>query len=351
MRRAIWIPCLALALLTCAPATADAARKTIKKSIWGPVTYRGETQWPIYRRLGVGIIQDTVSWAAVAPTRPIDPRNPDDPAYSWPAGIDELVAGARRNDIRVSLIVMGTPPWANGGRAPAWAPNRRRDYADFMYAASKRWSSVRHWMVWGEPSRTQNFKPMPRFEATGPRRYARILDAAYGALKRANRRNRVIGGNTFTTGDVPPLKFVKSMRLRNGKPPRYDLWGHNPFTAREPDLRKRRLCCGYADFSDLDTLARYIDRYQRRGTRLFLSEFTAPTDHRNDEFNFYVTRKTQARWLRSALRITRRWNRIYTLGWLSLYDRAPSPRGDEPRFGLMTYRGKKKPSFFAYKEG
>jgi hypothetical protein len=219
---------------------------------------------------------------------------------------------------------------------------------------------VRLWQIWGEPSRHANFKPMPRFESTGPRRYARILDAAYVALKHANRRNLVIGGNTFTTGDVSPKAFIQAMRLPNGRPPRMDMYGHNPFSARRPALRQGPLGFGFADFSDLDTLARWVDRYLGRRPgggrlKLYLSEFTLPTDHLNYEFNFYVTRATAASWLRTALRITRRWSRIYTLGWIGLYDQRPNgpngTPGDEVNRGLLDWTGKKKPAYAAYKNG
>ena len=181
--------------------------------------------------------------------------------------------------------------------------------ATFARAAARRYPGVHLWQIWGEPSRQNNFKPLPRFEATGPRRYASILDAAYGSLKRESRRNLVIGGNTFTTGDVSPRQFIRSMRLPNGRPPRMDLYGHNPFTLRRPALRQGPLGHGYADFSDFDTLAGWIDQNlgRRRGRpiRLFLSEFTFPTDHPNYEFNFWVTRRIQARWLATALQVTR----------------------------------------------
>jgi hypothetical protein len=201
---------------------------------------------------------------------------------------------------------------------------------------------------------------LPRFEATGPRLYARLLDASYGQLKRQSRRNLVIGGNTFTTGEVAPLQYIKAMRLPGGRPPRLDLYGHNPFTRRAPDLRKRPLGFGYADFSDLDTLSRYVDRYlgrprRRRRIRLFLSEFTAPTDHPSYEFNFWVTRATQAKWLKAALRISNRWSRIYTLGWFTLYDDAPrgpnGTQGDAANHGLLDWEGRKKPAYSVFKGG
>jgi hypothetical protein len=201
--------------------------------------------------------------------------------------------------------------------------------------------------------------PLPRFEASGPRRYARILDAAYRSLKRQSRRNLVVGGNTFTTGDVSPRQFIRSMRLPNGRPPRMDLYGHNPFTLRRPALRQHPLGHGYADFSDLDTLAHWIDRNfgLRRGRpiRLFLSEFTLPTDHANYEFNFWVTRRIQAQWLASALRITHRWRRIHSLGWIGLYDDRPNGPGGTPgnevNRGLLEWDGDRKPSYRAFKRG
>jgi hypothetical protein len=236
--------------------------------------------------------------------------------------------------------------------------------ANFAVAAARRYPAVRHWMIWGEPSKTSRFQPLVKAtgrhlsqrQKRGPRLYARILDASYAALKRENRRNIVIGGNTWTGGEVVPLNFIKAMRLPNGRRPRMDLYGHNPFTLREPKLSSDPLAYGTADFSDLDTLAGWLDRLgyrdrRGRGLRLFLSEFSLPTDHTNIEFNFFVRRQTQALWLRRALRITRRWHRIYTLGYLGLYDDAARPDGFEVNRGLIELSGHKKRAYRAFRDG
>ena len=134
-----------------------------------------------------------------------------------------------------------------------------------------------------------------------------------------------------------------------------DLYGHNPFSARKPDLGDRPLARGAADFCALDTLARWLDRNQRprgrRRLRIFISEFVLPTDNFNYEFAFYVTRRTQARWLSAALRITRRWPRIYTFGWLGLYDEPPNQSGNQVNRGLLDWRGNRKPSYYTYRRG
>ncbi len=186
-----------------------------------------------------------------------------------------------------------------------------RDYADFLTAASRRYPRVRHWMIWGEANRAAVFQPLPLNSPVGPRRYAKLLRAAYRALKRESRRNVVIGGMTFSFGQVMPRDFARWMRLPNGKPAPLDWWGHNPFTRRFPDIR----LTGYSgspgarDMSDIDLFSQELRRiyrgqyarFRHQGPKLWLSEFTISSDRSNHAFNFWVTRRNQARWLRTRL--------------------------------------------------
>ena len=320
------------------------------------------SQFPIYAELGAGIFQMELSWADVATRRPTDARDPNDPAYAWPVAVDRAIAEASRYGIQVSLLVYKTPSWANGGRDKSWAPTRPREYAQFVAAAARRYSRVRLWMIWGEPTKSDNFQPLSPdggrplrgAQLRGPRRYAQMLDGSYRELKRISRRNLVIGGNSFTVGTVRPRNWIRALRLPGGRPPRMDLYGHNPFSVRSPRLSNAPLGRGYADFSDLDELARWVDRNLKRGRsrpRLFLSEFSLPTDHANDRFNFYVSRETQARWLSRALQITRKWKRIYSFGYLGLYDPPLAVDGLQVDAGLVDRHGTRKPAFEAFKRG
>jgi hypothetical protein len=359
---------LSISLLSLLPAATSDARTLPKKSVWGPAYTHGGSDFPRYRDLGAGIYQAQLHWAAVAPTRPGNPTNPSDPAYHWPTELTRAVAEARQYRMHAALMLFGTPPWANGGRPASWAPTNPTDFADFAYAASRRYPSVDFWVVWGEPSRRANFRPLTpakpnrpltAAQASAPRRYARMLDAAYGALKRADRRDMVVGGMTYVTGDISTWQWIENMRLPNGRPPRLDMYGHNPFTWRPPDLRSPPSCCGMADFSDLGRLATAVDRNLsppgRRGRGreipLFLSEFLLPTAV-DSEFNFHVDRNTQAAWIRDILRVVRRWSRIRAFGWLRLYDDAPRPGGGlVSNSGLLDYRGVPKPGYYAFKAG
>jgi hypothetical protein len=347
------------ALIFAAPASAGEI--TIKKSMWGPIERDGVSQFPIYADLGVGLFHTALLWSDVAPTKPENPRDPFDPAYVWPAAIDEAIAEGAKHGIKISVLLQGAPPWANGGEDWRFAPKRPKDFADFAAAASRRFPAVRHWMIWSEPSKAQNFQPLEpdngrplktEKQKRGPRLYARILDAAYDALKSVDRRDLVIGGNTFTVGTVRPLYYVRAMRLPDGRAPRMDLFGHNPFSMRQPNLRDRHLGPGYADFNDLDTLARVLDRnLRRRGVRIFISEYSLPTDHSNHELNFWLRRETQASWIGRALRIARTFKRIYTFGYLGLYDDPLRSDGLQVERGLIERDGEHKPAYAAYRDG
>ena len=348
--------------VSAAPAGAVKTHFTSRKSIWGPVTRHGVPQFPIYHDLGAGIWQSTLSWHDVAPTRPANPTDPNDPAYNWPSDLDQAVSDAARYHIRISLLVMATPPWANGGHAYNWVPNDIGDYTNFLTAAARRYPSVKLWMIWGEPSRRPNFMPLTpeRHNATkltskqaaAPRYYARLLDASYGALKSVSSSNIVIGGNTFTSGDITPYNWVKYMKLPNGRRPRLDLYGHNPFTGRRPGLHQYQ-DKQVVDINDMPKFTKFLDRNLRDAhhhkLKLFFSEFFWPTDHANGEFNFHVSKGLQASWLRSAFGVVHKSPRIYTLGWYSLYDDPPS-RLSVNR-GLITYSGKHKPAYNVFKAG
>src|SRR3954468_9004244 len=98
-------------------AAAAQAAPSRKKAIWGPITVDGVSQFPIYHDLGVGIWQYTVHWDQVAPQRPADASDPQDPAYQWPPELDFAIRQANRYGIKVSLMLIGAPSWANGGKA------------------------------------------------------------------------------------------------------------------------------------------------------------------------------------------------------------------------------------------
>jgi hypothetical protein len=340
---------LALVLIASTPGSAQA----FSKAIWGGVSVNGVNQFPLYHKLGVSIFEMDLNWATTAPKGPKNPANPNDPAYQWPPEIQQAITQANRFHMRVLLQIIGAPAWSNGGHASNWAP-RPSAFATFAAAAARHYRGVHLWMIWGEPSRRPNFQPetaarpgqqLNRAQQVAPHNYARMLDAAYGALKQVGSNNLVIGGSTYTTGDIDTLQWIQNLRLPDGRPPRMDMYAHNPFSWRVPVFSNTPSPDGEVMFPDLKRLGGWIDRYLQPGIPIFLSEFTIPTAV-DQEFDFYVDPSVQASWITDALRQARSWKRIYALGWIHVYDDPPASSG-----GLLSAAGTPKPGFTAFEHG
>jgi hypothetical protein len=293
----------------------------------------------------------------VASQAPTDPRSPVDPAYKWPPALGEAINQALANGIEPVLNVTGFPSWANGHRPSQWATIRAQDYASFMVAAVRKYSQVRRWIVISEPGNGSNFLPQGDHGRTAPRRYAEILDATYGAVHAVRRDVVVISGNLQPSGlndanGTAADTFLANMVLPNGRRPRLDLFGINPYTERRLDLSlgKRRLT---VDFDDLDWLARQLDRlWPGRHLKIFIDEFGWNTEHEAFGWLYYVSRKKQAANLRRAYALATKFGRVDTLCWYQLYD-APPRRNSRQWLnwtsGLRTWTGSRKAAWLAYR--
>jgi hypothetical protein len=337
----------------------DPAEQTPKKAMWGPLTLDGRSLFPIYRDLGVGIFQTAVRWDQLAPTKPDNPTNPRDPAYQWPSYLAESIKQAERHNMQVMVLILGAPAWSNRGRSWQWPPQRPSDFGDFTTAITKKYPAVNLWMIWGEPNRKPNFGPVTpvtnptgplnRAQQVAPRLYAQLLDSAYEAIKGVNPADRVIGGNTYTSAgqdDINPYQWIEYLRLPDGRRPRMDLWGHNPYGFDEPDLDDPPSRNGAVAFADLDDLIEALDRaeFPNAPLDLYLAEWGVPIGFKDKDLLYRLDREEGQDWIRAGFEIARESDRIYTLGWVHPVDT------DRASQGLLNMRGKPKPGYEAYKE-
>ena len=368
LRRLPALAAIALALLGASlisavqKADAAPAPQTLKKAVWGLQEHNGQSMFPIYRDLGMGIFQTQVRWDQVAATKPANPTDPTDPAYVWPSYVDTALTGAEQNGMTVMLQIIGAPTWANGGREYVWPATNPKDFGDFATAISKKYPQVRHWMIWGEPNSRRGFGPVvngPLSSKTtlspaaqeAPKLYAQLLDAAYAGLKSVSPNNLVIGGNTYQGAGKPVIRtyqWLRYLRLPNGARPRMDMWGHNPYTYRQPDLKDEPSPRGRVDFSDLGRLVKALDKaYKGQRLKLFLSEWGVPTGLDQD-LQIRVKTKNAVKWVRSAMQIVRKSkisSRIYTLGWSVPVDTARNPQG------LLDRNLRPKATYKVFKKG
>ena len=269
-------------------------RYGIQDDAWllgGPGTF--EQRLDRVEGLGVDVVRVNIRWDRVAPQRPDEPASDLDPAYRWNEP-DVLLEGLRAHGIAPVVTLVGTPRWANGGRASNWAPKSASSFANFASAAASRYPFVRNWVIWNEPNKYWQLRP------TSPTTYVRmLLNPAYVALKRANVANVVAGGVTAPrggSGSVSPVRWIRGMRAARA---RLDAYAHNPYpvSRRETPFSGGCSRCETLTMASLDRLVAEVTRAFGR-KRIWLTEYGYQTNPPDRVLG--VSQSAQARFVAEA---------------------------------------------------
>jgi beta-glucosidase/6-phospho-beta-glucosidase/beta-galactosidase len=139
-------------------------------------------------------VRFTLHWDQIARSRPVNPTDPADPAYDW-THATAVLAALHAQNIDVVLQLVGTPSWANGGKAANVIPTSAAPFGAFATAAATHYSWVRKWLVWNEPNQLLWLRPVsPALYVT------RLLNPAYAAIHATIAGAEVAGGGTAPRG-------------------------------------------------------------------------------------------------------------------------------------------------------
>jgi hypothetical protein len=202
-------------------------RYGIQDDAWlqfGPATLNARLA--AFKRLGVPLVRFALRWNEIAARRPKDPASPLDRAYDWRRP-DRVLRGLRRYGLTPVLTLVGTPAWANGRRAPRFAPPRPRDFRAFARAAARRYPWVRYWLIWNEPNKPLWLRP------TRAAIYVQhLLNPGYEGIHSVLPGARVGGGVTAPRGGlggVAPVTWIRGMAAAHAK---LDAYAHHPYPLR-----------------------------------------------------------------------------------------------------------------------
>jgi hypothetical protein len=276
--RALLVVAVLGALLAAPTASASTSiRYGIQDDAWlefGPGTL--EQRLSTIEALGAPLVRFTLRWDQIAPTRPVVATSPDDPAYDWRLS-DSILEGLRAHGLTAIVTLLGTPPWANGGRASNYAPTNATDFAGFARAAAARYRWVRYWLVWNEPNQQRWLRP------TSARVYVtRLLNPAYAAIHARIPAAKVGGGVTAPragTGGVAPVTWILAMRAAGA---RLDAYAHHPYPSSPAESPFSGGCAGCLTIT-MATLGRLLSTVTRAfgPKRIWLTEYgyqTRPPD-------------------------------------------------------------------------
>jgi len=283
-------------------------------------------------KLGVDMVRFTIRWDEVERRQG---------RLNW-GRTDQVLRGLNNRRMQVVATLVGTPAWANGGRAPRFAPPSGKDFATFAGAAAERYPFIRHWLIWNEPNLRRWLEP------TIPGTYVRrLLNPAYKAIHQANRRALVGGGVTgprANVGGVSPLDWLRGMRRAGA---RLDAYAHHPHPASAYETPTEGGCfgaeCKTVTLANLRVLVDAVRRAWGGGKRIWLSEWGYQTNP-PDKF-LGVAPRLQAQYIGEAARLVYRTRQVDMLIQFLYQD---EPQTDRFQSGLLNSRGRAKPGLYAF---
>ncbi len=304
---------------------------------------------------GASVIHTTATWASIAPTRPAQALNGDDPAYHL-SDLDQLVTSASVAGMRVMINIDGTPKWANGGKPPNYLPKRLKDITLFARMLATRYNghqghgSVSLFSVWNEPNLGQFL--MPQFagkKIVGPRNYARIYRAAYAGIKAGNKLAQVAIGETSARGRDKPKKGTSdtiapgtfAKLLAQQKHLKFDAWAHHPYPTSPNLPPMQRVRYPNVTLSTMPKFEKDLKKWFHHVVPIWITEYGHET---RPAVKNGVTNSVQAKWAKQALAIARKDPDIQMFVWFTFRDSSGNPW----KSGLLQPSGAPKPAYAAF---
>lgn len=318
--------------------------------------------------LGAAVIRVDLRWDLVAPRKPVDARDPSDPAYAWDR-YDLIVAAAKRHGVEVLFTVWGTPAWAadrnvrpNPHEEFAVRPATAEDFGAFAAAAATRYTplGVRKWEAWNEPNIRLFLFPQyerrdGRWVAVSPATYSDLLKQFYDNVKRVAPDADVAGAVMAPTGDecdlscsprrvarparVAPAAFLLGLDAAGLRPP-MDVVSHHPYPTIRPELALRPRPRAI-DLYNLHRLTLAIDRTYLRNKPIWLTEYGFATEAVANLATF-MSPPEQAHAISDALRRAREVRRVRLMTYYFLQD------NQAWKSGLVNADGAPKPGRDAF---
>jgi hypothetical protein len=360
MRKAVGCA-LALALALVAAVGVTPAQAELQLGIQDDalLTSQEPNAWPFAKGLTPKVVRYNIGWEQVAKARPMAPDDPADPAYDF-KHTDAMAKQTAAIGAQSLFTIVNAPHWANGNRAPRYAPTKAADYGQFCGVVAWRYSgtytppgkllplpAVKSFTVWNEPNRGQYLMPQGRDGQTAARTFAGLVRACADAVHAVSPDARVAAGpiaSRGAQGGASPIAFLDAYNKAGG--PRPQALAFNPYMnglvpAYKP---KEAPTDGAITLRNLDQLEQWLSHTYGGTVPIWFTEFawrTAPTPKLGN-----ITPAKQADLLRKTIDLVRtRYPYAKLLVWFLVRDQSPDGYW---RSGLATFDWQQKPAYAIY---
>jgi hypothetical protein len=340
-------------LLGLAAGPASAAQQGVQAHLlWSGVSDADmRQQLDLVRASGARLVRVDVGWAS------LQQDGPSGYASWYLDRIDRMVAAADDRGLDLLLTFMNTPCWAStapaslkqGCRGSWWdrgvdryAPADPGAYARALAFLARRYGNrVTAWEIWNEPNHDGFFKTGDQAAA-----YARLLKAAYPAVKAAYPRATVVGGS-LSQSDHAFTERLYALGVKGY----FDAFSVHPYSDDVSPLDRRpTVDARYSFVRGVPEIRKVMLRHgDRRPVWLTESGWSTATVRGAEPWRNGVSEATQALFMRQQARQVARWPWVKVNVWFNLRD-AGSNRADTfSNCGLFRVDGSAKPAWSAFR--
>jgi hypothetical protein len=310
------------------------------------------------QKAGATIVHTLADWSQIAPTRPKQPLNGNDPAYHL-SDLDQFVENAAAHGMQVIVTISETPRWANGGRSANYPPKSLTTLTQFAHMLAARYNgkhgvgTVTRWSIWNEPNLGRFLAPQYRGKTiVSGATYAKLYLAGYRGVRAGNPLAQVAAGETSNRGrdrptgsvgndTVAPATFAQLVAKANSHLP-FAAWATHPYPS------EYRLGPGqkvkYPNVS-LSTMTRFgadLKRWFHRSVPIWITEYgeqTSPEDK-----NGGITYARQAADIKKAMALAQANPYVQMFIWFIFRDSTSTTWAS----GIEKRSGAKKPGYAAF---
>jgi hypothetical protein len=290
---------LVVILLMAVPAAAVKATPRMPVGFFDDPSFRWSTAATTNLRAAQGahasIIHALADWRQIAPQKPANPLNGDDPAYNL-SDLDALVRTAPKYGLQILITISGAPGWANGGQTTNHPPTHLADLTNFAHMLAARYNgrrpgfgAVTRWSVWNEPN-LQLFLT-PQFNASGkivsPQEYVKLWMAAYTGIKAGNPLAQVAAGETSNRGhnhptgggtsdSVAPATFANLVAKAAPHLP-FVAWAEHPYPSIPNPSATQKATYPEVRLTNIDKFGASLQQWFHRRVPIWVTEWAEQT--------------------------------------------------------------------------
>ncbi len=313
------------------------------------------------RAAHASLVHVLADWSQIAPEKPKNPLNGDDPAYRL-SDLDALVRTAPRYNLQVFITISGTPKWANGGQTPNHPPTNLQDLTNFAHMLAARYNgrrpgfgAVTRWAVWNEPNLGLFLTPQfgPGGKIVSPAEYVKLYLAAYKGIKAGNPSAVVAAGETSNRGrnhptggisdSVAPATFAHLVALVDPKLP-FAAWSEHPYPSEYRLGPLQKVAYPNVSLTNIDKFGASLQQWFHRRVPIWITEWgeqTAPEYVGPSPGLGGVSHAQQAKDAVTALHLAAASPYVQMFCWFILRDSSSQTWFS----GLETKSGAKKPAY------